>query len=196
MYHKLLQDARLYDFLLQIDVELAVAARQAGCRCGGRLHSARYRRKPRGGPSDLGLETERRASFCCSREGCRKRMTPVSVRFLGRRVYWAAVVVLGSAMMQGVTPRRAADLRELLGVSVRTLKRWRHWWQKAFVETAFWRSMRAHFSPPPDRDTLPASLLERFSVDNTRSKLVATLRFLSPLSTCSSGSGAGMTPGR
>ena len=88
MYHKLLCDASLYDFLFKIDLDLAASTRAGGCAaCGGRLHSARYPRKPRGGPGDLGREYECRLSFCCAVDGCRQRATPASVRFLGRRVY-------------------------------------------------------------------------------------------------------------
>jgi hypothetical protein len=54
--HALLRDATLYDVLLKFDRDLAAEARAAGCPCGGVLHSARYPRKPRGGPDDLGPE--------------------------------------------------------------------------------------------------------------------------------------------
>lgn len=191
MYHNLLHDASLFEFLHVIDADLARAARAAGCGCGGRVHSARYRRKPRGGPRDLDPEAEMRASFCCARDGCRKRVTPVSVRFLGRRVYWGTVVLLGTAMVHGVTPRRAAELRRLLGVSARTLARWRSWWREGFVETRLWRAMQGRFIPAVDLGALPASLLERFGAEDLRQKLIATLRFLAPLTTTSPGNGAG-----
>lgn len=48
MCSKLLGDARLYVMLLKCDDDLASRTREAGCRCGGVLHSARYGRKPRG----------------------------------------------------------------------------------------------------------------------------------------------------
>jgi hypothetical protein len=105
--HAILRDANLYTFLFQIDRDLAAEARAAGCLCGGVLHSARYPRKPRGGPRGLGPEYETRLSFCCAKEGCRRRTTPPSVRFLGQRVYLGAVVVLVSAMEGGVTLKRA-----------------------------------------------------------------------------------------
>lgn len=50
-------------------------------------------------------------SLCCAR--CRKRRTPPSVRFLGRRVYLAAVVVLACVLRQGPTRWRVARLRDL-----------------------------------------------------------------------------------
>ena len=62
------------------------------------LHSARYRRKPRGRPAGLGEEHDWRFSFCCARDGCRTRRTPPSFRFLGRKVYLATMVVLIAIM--------------------------------------------------------------------------------------------------
>jgi hypothetical protein len=121
LYAELLGDARLYAILQQIDEDLAARARAAGCRCGGPLHSARYPRKPRGGPAGLGSSYEQRLSFCCATEGCRKRTTPPSVRFLGRKVYLGAVVVLVSALRQGPSPMRVSVLHELFGVGERTL---------------------------------------------------------------------------
>ena len=87
MYQTLLRDASFFELLLRFDDDLAAAVRQAGCGvCGGVLHSARYRRKPRGGPAGLGAEHALRQSFCCAAEGCRRRATPPSLRFLGRKV--------------------------------------------------------------------------------------------------------------
>jgi len=55
LYRALLADARFHDLLVAFDRDLAAAARAAGCaRCGGVLHSARFRRKPRGAPVGAG----------------------------------------------------------------------------------------------------------------------------------------------
>ena len=62
---------------LAFDRDLAAVARAAGCaRCGGVLHSARFRRKPRGGPVGLGEAYDQRLSFCCASDLCRKRTSP------------------------------------------------------------------------------------------------------------------------
>ena len=107
LYRTLLDDARFYDLLLAFDCDIAAAARTVGCaHCGGVLHSARFRRQPRGGPSGLGEGYDQRLSFCCASDLCRKRLTPPSFRFLGRKVYLGAVVVLVSAMRQGATAAR------------------------------------------------------------------------------------------
>ena len=68
--------------------------------------------------------------WACStsaRMRCRRRHTPPSGRFLGRRVYAGVVVVLVSAMIHGLKPQRVCGLREALGIDARTLERWRQW---------------------------------------------------------------------
>ncbi|MBO0741124.1 MAG: hypothetical protein J2P51_06835 [Hyphomicrobiaceae bacterium] len=181
MCHNALINATFYKFLEQIDEDEAARTRAAGCPvCGCRLDSARYPRKPRGGPREFDEQSHYRFSFCGAI--CRSRTTPVSVRFLGRRVYWAAVVILATALRSGLSDRRAQQLSRLIGVPKRTLKRWRTWWLKDFVDSPFWKNARAQFMPPVETSGLPASLLERFSGSDLAQQLVAALRFLAPLS--------------
>ncbi|MBD3335006.1 MAG: hypothetical protein GF355_05775 [Candidatus Eisenbacteria bacterium] len=173
----LLQDIRFYDHLLRIDQDLFDRARKAGClRCQGRLHSGRYPRKPRGAPEALGDEHRSRLSLCCA--ACRKRQTPPSVRFHGRRVYWGAAFVLACA--RKLTPGWIARLTEELGVDRRTLRRWRRWWQESFARSPWWRAARGRLMPPVDDGRLPASLLERFAGDQ-QAQLTALLQWLAPL---------------
>ena len=48
------QHPKLFHFLTAIDGDLAAKSRVQGCGfCGGLLHSARYPRKPRGGPMQV-----------------------------------------------------------------------------------------------------------------------------------------------
>ncbi|MGQ0548130.1 MAG: hypothetical protein ACT4PY_00455 [Armatimonadota bacterium] len=183
MYTTLLADATLFEALLAIDHDLAAAAQTGGCLiCGGRLDHADYPRKPRGGPATLGSDYDRRTSFCCA--DCRKRLTPMSVRFLGRRVYLGVVVLLAGVLRQGPTPWRVTRLREQLGVSVETLRRWHRWWRDVFVHTPFWKTARARVASAIDEGGLPRNLVERFSGDGL-AQVVAMLRFLSPLTTTS-----------
>lgn len=178
----ILSDPRLYELLSSIDQELAESVRRGGCPCGGRLHRGDYPRKPRGALTDPGREYDRRRSWCCA--VCRQRRTPPSVRFLGRRVYLGVVVVLVSALAEGITARRASWLREQVAVSRRTLERWRSWWRARFVVTEFWRQARSRLQAPVDAGRLPGSLLERFEgPGEARDPLVLFLRFLSPLTT-------------
>ncbi len=181
MYQAVLADAKFHEQLLSFDRDLAITARAGRCwRCGGVLHAASYDRKPRGGPAGLGQEYAERFSFCCAVDDCRKRTTPPSLRFLGRRVYLATVVTLISAMLLGTTPARLARLSAVPGIDRRTLARWRAWWRSTFTESPFAPVARAAVAPPLDIAGLPVSLLERFAGE-LREQLVALLRFLGPL---------------
>lgn len=185
MYQTILNDASFYRVLLKLDEDLAERARQRGCACGGKLHSARYPRKPRGTPEEVQEDYSRRQSFCCAEEGCRKRTTPASFRFLSRRVYVAAVVVLITALRHGATPARVAQLRGIVGVSRRTLERWRQWWLEEFPQSSFWRWASGQFAWPLDEQTLPFSLLESFRKPGAEERTIDLLRLILPLTTTS-----------
>ena len=180
-----LADQPLRELLEKVDTELAAKVRQGGClHCSGKLHRSDYKRKPRGGPKKD--EELYRDSFCCDQDGCRKRHTPPSVRFLGRRVYWGFVVVLVSAMQHGLKPERVGVLRKQLGIDRRTLERWRAWWLETFVQSSFWKAARARFMPLLCEKTLPLALCQAFKPDR-RDRLLKLLRFLSPITTPSIG---------
>jgi hypothetical protein len=181
VYPAVLADAKFHEQLFVFDRDLAASARAARCwLCGGALHSASYDRKPRGGPPGLGPAYAERFSFCCAVDGCRKRTTPPSLRFLGRKVYLATVVTLISAMLLGTTPARLARLSTVPGIDRRTLARWRAWWCSTFTDSGFAPIAKAVFMPPLDITGLPVSLLDRFAGD-IEQKLTALLRFLGPL---------------
>jgi hypothetical protein len=181
MYHVLLRDASFWDFLFRVDKELAAQARQQGCSCGGRLHCANYPRNPRGGCEKLPESYGCRLSFCCDRDGCRKRTTPPSARFLGRKVFLGAVVVLVAAMRQGPSPRRVRELSQLFDVDRRTIARWRDFWREHFPQTAFWKGKRGRFIRLAIAD-LPRALLEAFiHRADSREDWRQLLEFLSPI---------------
>ena len=181
MYQAVLADARFHEQLLVFDRDLSATARAAGCgQCGGALHAAPFGRKPRGGPAGLAQDYARRFSFCCSVDGCRKRTTPPSLRFLGRKVYLATVVTLISAMLHGTTPARLMRLSIMPGIDRRTLARWRAWWLSTFTDGRFALVAKATFMPPVDIASLPASLLDRF-VGDIAEQLASLLRFVAPL---------------
>lgn len=163
---------------------MAAATKRGRCQiCGGRLDQDHFPRKPRV-PSGVKLPAEYdwRHSYSCAVDGCRKRHTPPSSRFLGRRIYLGVIVVLATALQQGIAPWRLARLRDELGMSRQTLERWRSWWRESFIESPFWKAAKASFSPPIADLGAPRSLLERFDGDELE-RLVALMRFLTPLST-------------
>jgi hypothetical protein len=171
-----------WSFLVSIDQDLAECTRQKACPCGGRLHCAHYPRAPRGGPDDLPEEYSRRFSFCCDRDGCRRRATPPSVRFLGRKVYLSVVVILISAMRQGPSPRRVRELSKSFGVDAATIARWQGFWRDYLPKTPFWKVARGRLVPVVETVALPRCLLEAFlRTDDPCQDLVRLLRFLSPI---------------
>lgn len=175
-----LADQALPQLLEKIDDDFAETAHQKGClHCEGKLHCADYDRKPRGGP-----QWDSRRSFCCAQEGCRRRVTPPSVRFLGRKVYAGFIVVLVAAMHHGLSPQRVLAMRKLLSIDRRTLEHWRKWWLETFVHTAFWAEARARFMPPLCQQTLPWSLCAFYDVQR-RDRLLDLLKFLAPITTSS-----------
>jgi len=179
---EILRDTRFYELLLSFDRQIADAAHADRCqKCGAALHWGSYERKPRGAAAGLDPEHRRRFSLCCAADGCRKRETPGSLRFLGRKVYFGAMVVLISAMQSGLNPVRMKRLKALVGVSRRTVMRWRDWWRTVFTDSPFWRAHRA-LAPAANAPDLPASLLQSFDGAIER-QLISLLRFLAPITT-------------
>ena len=117
-----------------------------------------------------------RLSFTCGR--CDGRATSPSVRFAGRRVYLAVVLMLSSPP-GGASGQMLCDL---LAIPTRTLKRWRTWWRRDFPAMPFWQSVRDRFMPPVVIERLPVSLLERFEAGEMTGRLTQALRFIAPLS--------------
>jgi hypothetical protein len=177
VYDAIAQDPSFFRFLSRIDAELAAETRGAGClHCSGRLHTADFPRKPRGCPAAVIEEYSWRLSFTCGR--CDLRATPASVRFLGRRVYVAAVLMVSSPP-DGASAR---ELRHLLGISRRTVLRWRRWWTQEFTRTRLWRSLRSRLMPPIAPAQLPRALLDRLGSKDPTVRLSQALHLLSPLS--------------
>ena len=109
--------------------------------------------------------------------------SPASLRFLGRRVYVAAIVVLIAILKHGATDARLARLSDVASVDHRTIARWRHWWRDA-SHAADARSGGDRRVPGSChrsiRDRLPVALIERFTGDGAE-PLIALLRFFSPI---------------
>ena len=91
------------------------------------------------------------------------------------------MVVLISAMQSGLTLQRMKRLKALVGVSRRTVMRWRDWWRTVFAMSPFWRAHRG-FAPAAKDADLPASLLKSFA-GATLQQLLSLLRFLVPITT-------------
>ena len=184
MCQSFFQDSRFFHLLTELDRQIAESVRSEGCVfCGGVLHRGDYPRKPRGGVAMDGQDDPRRHSFCCAEEGCRRRTTPPSVRFLGRKVYLAVVVILVTALQHGLSPRRRQELIDRLDLSPKTFYRWRRWWREEFATSATWRWWSRTYLPPLEVRMLPGALLGRLSGEDIQARVMALLNHLLPLST-------------
>jgi hypothetical protein len=174
--------------VLKADEAVVRQVAAEGClRCDGPLHRSDYDRKPRGALiAPAGEAFVRRFSLCCGREGCRKRATPPSMRFLGRRVYLGAVVLVAS--MVALALRAAVEIRPRTGVPARTTKRWLGWWQGPFVDTEVFVTLCARLIGV-DVGRVPASMVNRLAGTPTE-RVQRMLAWLAPLTTGSVPDGA------
>jgi hypothetical protein len=185
MWHSFAADSSLSDNLMHLDEAAAAQVKAACCpHCGGRLDRADYPRKPRGGGIAAVLEVcVRRISLCCGRPGCRRRVTPPSVRFLGRRVYLGVTLLV--ACLRALTQPASTETPTDSGVPSRTVGRWLDWWQTTFAGSAFFTASAGRFVPPLEVAQLPASLVARFTPPEPGARLAAVLSFLAPITTTS-----------
>ena len=104
-------------------------------------------------------------------------MTPASVRFLGRRVYWGVVVLIGAALEGGVTARRVRELGEVIGYPIdrRTLRRWVIWWREGLPKSRIWKVMKGLLSRRVETGRLPLSLLEMMAGTDATTRVTGVL---------------------
>lgn len=169
--------------LHQIDLELARSCQQAGCPyCNAPLHNASYVRKPRGCPIDLPEEFSIRLSLCCSRENCRRRTLPPSCLFMGRKVYWGAVILIIMTLRQRKTEGIAINmLARKFDIPGKTVVRWIHYFRDEFCNSTLWKQLRGQLTPLLRNSDIPGAPVEYFTVHHSSIKdgLIACLRFLS-----------------
>ena len=118
--------------LQQYDLDTMLAKQALGCpHCGGVLDRADFRRKPRCLFDTLPDRFTIRYSLCCRRDGCRRRLTPKSIRFFGRRVFWSVAILLLSAQL-------------VCGSSMdgRTIRRWKSFWDEDLSRSPEWQRSR------------------------------------------------------
>lgn len=180
MSHKFIFSASFHLLLVEIDRELSQLVQKQGCPCGGRLDQSNYPRSPMGVPSAFRPSYDERFSFCCN--DCRKRITPASVRFFGRRWYPAPLLILISTLMLSINEYRLTQIKRHFGITVTesTWKRWRRWWRDVFTATPFWKQARGSIPEYPQRAILPRGILCVFQ-GGIDQKIILFLRFLSPI---------------
>ncbi len=182
MLAELLQDVSLFRILHQIDQDLALACRQAGCPfCHSPLHNAPYTRKPRAGPDRIPEEFCVRLSLCCSKEECRRRVLPPSCLFLGRKVYWGAVILIVTTLRQQKPQNNSINmLARKFDISRNTVVRWIRYFREMFPKSQQWQRLRGLVSAQISNHDLPRGLVEYFLRTRTSSSggLANCLHFL------------------
>lgn len=182
---------KIFGWLVEIDEATSREVAARGCPvCGGPLHRGDYPRKPRGGLLGLAGEVfSKRISLCCGHQGCRRRATPPSVRYLGRRVYLGVAMLLASALL---CTQASPQVERETGVPRRTVSRWGQWWQSEFPRSQLYKEQQGRLLPLLSLEAMPASLIERFEAEgrDLEEVLVRTLCWLSPLTTGAAVDGA------
>ena len=164
----LLLDDVFFQSLRKFDHDLFLKVKAKGCpHCHSLLDIAHIPRKPRG----MGEKEELRFSLCCRNEGCRKRVTPPSLRFFGRRVYPAMAFIL------------ASDFYTQLGlrceIARQTLSRWRAFWKTYLAESGPFMMWARGFLPVGwEVGSSPASLVKVFGFPEPNS-WIYILKFFS-----------------
>jgi len=88
---------------------------------------------------------------------------PPSVLFWGRRVYWASVLLVVTALRQGRKRGYTVErLKTLFGVTRPTLTRWLSYFREVFPNSLTWRHLSGRLMPPVAGHDLPRGLIERF----------------------------------
>lgn len=178
--HAFIADINFFGRLDAEDARVTASVKARGCPdCSGRLDQANYPRKPRGGQvGEAGEIFDRRRSLCCARDGCRRRRTPPSLLFMGRRVYLAITVVAATWAAAVAIPAASTSPPR------RTLRRWLGWFAVAAPRTPCITELRARLTPALEPDeSLPGALIERLLPGRTMAAaLTATLGLLAPLS--------------
>lgn len=183
MVHVYEPDGKFFEALVEIEAAHARKVKERGCvNCGGPLDRADYERKPRGDLGEAADAYTKRTSFCCRRDGCRQRATPPSLRFLGRKVYVAALVIIASVVGRRIERVGRGAPRRVHDVPVRTVRRWLDWWSVPFALSAFWKEAKGLFASPVEEAELPGSLLARLGEASTAT-LTRLLELIAPITT-------------
>ncbi len=157
--------------LLSKDEDLAAKTKEAGClNCAGVLNVSNFPRKPRGIPDDFTSFFLIRLSLCCRR--CRKRVTPPSVRFWGRRIYTAITILL---YLLSLLIEENRDT-----ITIKTAKRWTNYFQTIFTKGDFWRARQGDFMPSLNLNHIIPSLAEKFEQRDAVERWRAILCYLAP----------------
>src|SRR5260370_29120665 len=102
-------------------------------------------------------------------------MTPPSLRFLGRKVFFGMLVLLLPVLRDGPTPERLNRLCETFAVSARTVSRWRRFCRETFVTSRVWQAVRGRFSGPVSEGAIARALRRACAAPSGTEKRVSAV---------------------
>jgi hypothetical protein len=201
MYHSSLIISSFWKTFPSLDIKISIEfIKTASCKnCGCcTFHRADYPRKPRGFPNEI--EKQIPSIFFCSRisyrcSNCRKRITPQSVRYLGRKIYISTLILLAVRLIEQGSGTEgfvkiSKEIRVLLKdfVPAKTVRRWLIWWQEAVWQSPFWKSKQGLFSGHVERYLFLNGVWNHFAQssdqaqsDSVQDLVIIILTFFSPL---------------
>lgn len=182
MYHSITLDPNFFNHLLATDKQIARQVQAQNCSvCSGKLYQAHYERKPRGIPDGVDPDYVIRFSFCCATQGCRKRTTAPSLRFLSRKVYTSVILLLVFLLREKTDEAKVGCLNQYFKreIAVETIRRWRCFW--LFQLPLSMTFKRQGFSEQ-QKQTMPVSLVCLFKQLPAFEQLKKSLQWLLPLS--------------
>jgi hypothetical protein len=100
---------------------------------------------------------------------------------MGRRVYWGCVILVVMTLKQNRPQGASArKIKELFGISRKTLKRWIEYFRDQFPASAQWQRLRGRLVSSVSNSELPAALVHYFLENFTspQQALIGCLKFL------------------
>jgi hypothetical protein len=86
---------------------------------------------------------------------------------MGRRVYWAGIIMVVMALRQRkVDGWSVRQLMDRFGISRKTLLRWMDYFRNVFPCSAQWQRLRGKISSEVENSELPGALLDYFLKHN------------------------------
>lgn len=180
MLQEVLERVSFFGVLYRIDVEFYQEMRCRGCViCGGPLYNGFYERKARGSPVPIPEQYDKRMSMYCGH--CYKRHLPQSCLYMGRRVYWGAVMLLVVTFrQQRLTGFTAQKIREKHGITSNTLRRWMSYYRDEFIHSTGWKAICGRLKADVVSAEQPCALVAHFvaSAGDETDGVVSCLKFL------------------
>jgi hypothetical protein len=100
---------------------------------------------------------------------------------MGRRVYWGCVILVVMTLKQNRPDGPSArKIKEMFGISRKTLKRWIAYFRDQFPASSQWQRLRGRLASAVSNNELPAELVHYFlkHFQSPQQAIIGCLKFL------------------